>query len=136
MKRIILFVIITILFLSPCLAQNKEQQQNDDPPTPIQLGVLTEKQKKHSKLYNRSPEVPTLISEDRDVLRGIGESFITEDFPYSLPISDYFKNPVCQAETIIVGRVIDKSSQLSEDLKSIFTDYEVKVQTLSKTTLF
>ena len=111
------------------------QQEQDDPPTPIQLGVMNEKQRKNSKRYSRSNEVPSLISEDRDVLRGIGESIISDESPENIPLQEvYFRNPTCQSDAIIIGKVRNKSSQLSEDTKSIFTDYDLEIFDIIKNT--
>ena len=50
------------------LAQDNSQLQNDEQPTPIQEGVLTDKQRKHSKLYKR-PKDAKGFSGTKDVRR-------------------------------------------------------------------
>lgn len=131
-KKIILTVSLifaTLLFALIVLkpkAQDRTQQE-DDPPTPIQLGVMSEKQRRHSKLYRQPRAKKDLISKGGNV-----------NFVYNLPWGAEAPIPTtflqllnerkCNSDAIIIGEVISKASQLTETNTFVFTDYEIGVQ--------
>lgn len=117
-------------------AQDNTQQRAEDPPTPVQLGVISEKQKKNSKRYNR-PNSDSLVNENRNVGVIIGRPFAKEDSSNNFIPSQqtHFQKLACQADTIVIGKVKSKNSQLSEDNTSVFTDYQIEVNTILKTKL-
>lgn len=132
-----ILIAATILFAAVSFhqqAQDKSIPQQDE-PTQIQEGIMTEKQRKHSKLYNRTvSKSKILTSGTENVRRIIGAPFITEN-SLEEPLTSQktsFKKIACQSGTIIVGEIKSKNSQLSEDSNSIFTDYEIVVEDVIK----
>ncbi len=103
----------------------------------LQTGVLTEKQKHHSKLYKeyrRDKKIPEQVAEtnfDFGMTWGTG-------FPGGQPgvspptFSERITKLTCEADAVVVGEVSSKSSQLTEDQDFIFTDYELKVEEVIK----
>jgi len=113
--------------------------QDNEPATKIQPGVMTEKQKEHSKLY------------DKDYTKGHGR--LDEDPPndrvrefqtnmYKPPgferqvepmsIEQFMQRQSCAADAVIVGEVIDKASQLVDSAQFLFTEYTVRVTNVYK----
>ena len=98
--------------------------------TPIQLGVMTEKQKKHSKLfkgnhYKSGPKVADLVAKKGDVklwgpIREVPRS--------QLPLNDSLVNLKCNTDAIIIGTPTSKTSNLIETGTFLFTDYEITVE--------
>ena len=103
----------------------------------LQTGVLTEKQRHHSKLYKeyrRDKKIPEQAAEsnfDFGMTWGTG-------LPGGLPgvtpptLSERITKLSCDADAIVVGEITSKSSQLTEDQDFIFTDYELKVEEVIK----
>lgn len=121
---------------------NKSQQQGDpqpEQPTVIEEGVMTEKQKKHSKLFKRygvltrGKKLKDSPSESGavNVVAEVGDRLL----PASFDLSTYLHNNACKADAIIVGTVNSKASQLVEDGTFTFTDYEVRVEEVLKNNL-
>lgn len=104
------------------------QQEQDDPPTPIQLGVMSEKQRKHSRVFPSS-------GRNRKMTRGQGDVEIistahtvsTFSGKMPPPKSDYFRFYGCQADLIVIAGITNKNSQLTENSDWVFTDYELNV---------
>jgi hypothetical protein len=101
--------------------------------TPTQLGVLTERQRNHSKLYSfysgRSrKKISELIAHPEgrvlgiDFGIGLGPKLAQSETP-----EEYFGKLANVSNAIIRGRVIQKASQITEDDTFIFTDYDVEV---------
>jgi hypothetical protein len=124
---------ITVLMITlPQSAQNKSKNKEDEPTT-IQLGVMSEKQKKHSKLYNQPEEARSkLLSSNKDIKIVIGSPYKIDTSNSSISQEYYFQRVTCQSDTVLVAKVISKASQLSEDKKSVFTDYELQVKNIVK----
>lgn len=127
---IILIVIVTFLGVASFrqLAQQRPPQQQDDPPTPIQLGVMTEKQRKHSKIIPPPRSSRKLTDQPGDVedifYINSGTNFGGRMPP---PKAEYFQRLGCLADTIVIARIISKDSQLTENQDFIFTDYDLEV---------
>jgi|SRR5262245_6918458 len=121
---------VTPLFQAGVTESKKEE------PT-LQTGVLTEKQKHHSKLYKeyrRDRKIPELAAEyDFDFGITIGTGL-----PGGMPgvppptFSERITKLTCDSDAIVVGEVKSKSSQLTEDQDFIFTDYELNVEEVIK----
>ena len=109
--------------------------------TPIQVGVMTEKQRAHSKLFdsdktNRKLDALPLPSEnDKALERGVyiepGTPIISSDAPV-LSFEGFLRDTACASDAVAVVDVKDKSSQLTENREFIFTDYTVVVQEVFK----
>jgi hypothetical protein len=106
--------------------------------TPVQLGVLTEQQRKHSKLYvaygrDFPKKISEFIPQGQSQVQRIGIGLgagpkLTE----SVSPKDYFSGMVTASDAVILGRVIKKVSQITEDDTFIFTDYEVVIMEVFK----
>lgn len=126
-----LFMIATFSVLQQ-KAQEKPQLQQDE-PTVIKKGSMTEKQKKHSKLYERPDEARNLISGTRDVLVVITQPYMqSKQGEAILSQKDYVQKMGCRADTIVLANVKGKTSQLTLDQKTVFTDYDIEVQGIIK----
>ncbi len=110
--------------------------------TPVQFGVLTERQQKHSKLYtsynlqlSHNKKISKRIKEREstvlgtELLIGLGPAF------ESAKPEDFFAEIVKTSDVIIRGKVVKKTSQITEDDFFIFTDYDVTVSEILKNNL-
>ena len=104
--------------------------------TPIQEGVMTEKQKKHSKLFGdfglaaQGKKLRELVVERGDVyLVATVGNVIT---PRSFNLKDFLHNLTCQADAVVIGTVKSKASQIIEEGTFVFTDYELTVTDVLK----
>lgn len=93
--------------------------------TPIQEGVMTAKQKKHSKIFKGYKDRAKL----HDLIAGKGDVEVIQRVgnirtPMSFNLKTYLQELSCKADAIIVGTVKSNASQFNEDGTFIFTDYE------------
>lgn len=112
----------------------KPTQQEE--PTPIQEGVMTTRQKKHSKVFKgfahatRGRKIPDLVSElgDVELSGGIDEVPLIP----RMPISQSLSVIACKSDAVVIGTVNEKLSHLIESGTFTFTDYELTVQEVLK----
>lgn len=131
-KTLVIILIVIVAFLGIAsfrqLAQQRPPQQQDDPPTPIQLGVMTEKQRKHSKIIPPSRGNRNLLQQQGNVEEifyiNSGTNFGGRTPP---PKAEYFRRLACLADSIVIARIISKDSQFTENQDFIFTDYELEI---------
>lgn len=106
-------------------------------PTPIRPGVMTAKQRAHSKLFRgyagevtRGKKLSQLVAERGDVrlVRYAG----TPILPRSPNGNDFLQKLACEADAVVVGEVKSKFSQISEEGAFLFTDYDLSVQEVLK----
>ena len=119
-------------------AADKEYRVAIVDATPVELGVLTEKQRSHSKLYSSYKQMTggARISEriaqaqskvlEMECYVGMVEAQAPET-PES-----YFGRLARESDTIVRGRVTGKASQVTEDDSFIFTDYAAGVTEVLK----
>jgi len=130
---------VAIISTSATIQQNRQKKILSilsEEATPIQEGVLTEKQKEHSKIYKgyasimNGRKIKGLIAErgDVDIWAPIGLEL------YMPPVSldKYLQTLTCDADAAIIGFVKSKSSNLVESGTFLFTDYEVTVKEILK----
>ncbi len=104
--------------------------------TPIQKGVMTEKQKQHSRLFKGfdyvtwGKKLGDLAAEQGDV--SIKKSVGNVRRPVSFSLGDYLRTLTCKSDAIVIGTVKSKSSQLTDDETFVFTDYEISVSDILK----
>src|SRR4030095_5780888 len=124
--------LISLIAIGVSLSQVSGAKSQEEAPT-LQTGVLTEKQKRHSKLYKeyrRDKKIPQEAAEiDFDFGITIGAG-LPGGMPGVTPptFSERITKFTCDSDAIVVGEVTSKSSQLTEDQDFIFTDYELKVE--------
>lgn len=130
-------------------AQAQQGQQNNDKkeikvrdvqkekekfePTSIQEGVMTAKQKKHSKIfkgYKNRPKLRDLMDgkDDIEVREEVGDVIL----PQSFNLNTYLQGLSCRADAVLIGTVKNKASQINEDGTFIFTDYELVAEDVLK----
>lgn len=128
--------VITVMGALHDKTQNSSISTKQEEATPIQEGVMGEKQKKHSKIFKRF-EGATRGRKLRDLVAERGDVEIREDvgttfMPRSFNLKQYLQGLTCEADAVVVGRVKSKSSQLIEEGTFVFTDYEVTAEEVLK----
>jgi hypothetical protein len=125
--------------------QESEYRAELGDATPVQLGVLSDRQRIHSALYKhyaqiRGGKISALVSQfgaqfgdkgkiiDTGVAVGLGP-LLAPDTP-----EHYFQELLRRSDTAIRGKVISKTSQITEDEWFVFTDYDVFVTEVFKNT--
>ena len=93
--------------------------------TPIQKGVMTAKQKKHSKIfkgYRDRAKISDLMAQrgDIEIIQPVGNVRT----PQSFNLDNYLQELSCKADAVVAGTVKSKASQINEDGTFVFTDYE------------
>lgn len=141
-KTILLLLAVLIITVMTAIAALRDQPQHSsaankqEEATPIQEGVLSEKQKKHSKLFKgydlaaKGKKLRDRVAQEGDVniYWLVGDKRVPESFN----LNNYLKDFARQADVVIVGVVQNKSSQLIEQGSYIFTDYELTVEDVLK----
>lgn len=122
--------------LMPQRVVRQQQQQagkEKDDATPVEEGVMTGRQKKHSRLFKGyAQETPNgkrlreLVAEKGDVSisREVGDQIL----PSSFSLDRYLRATSCGASAVVLGVVKGKSSQLTDEGTFTFTDYEITVE--------
>ena len=120
-------------------AEKREYEAELVDATPIERGVLTEKQRVHSALYSYAELNRFSISSLVNRLQNEGKFFHVEALPPLVMLShetatpeDYFGDLASKSNAVIQGKVTDKVSQVTEDDAFIFTDYSVLVTEVYK----
>lgn len=133
-------ILITFITVRIATSQhtNKSGQKipsmKQEEATPIQLGVMTEKQKKRSKLfkgtrYERGYQVADLVAKKGDVqLWGP----ISEVPLYDLPLNESLLKLGCNTDLVVVGSTKSKASHIIAAGTFLFTDYEITVEEVLK----
>lgn len=133
-------VLITATALFAILAFRQEAQDkikpHPDDATPIQIGVMTDRQRLHSKLYDGhgdGQKIVDLLKTHKEVSIVWGEP--SEGGEPSTPrpsINSFVEETTCKSSAVVTGTVVGKESQITNDGDFIFTDYMVKVETVLK----
>lgn len=134
------FTGLVVLLIGVCLIRvfsgGAASALQKEKATLIQEGVLTERQREHSKLfraYGSGQKVSDLAGEE-------GEIEIRSATPLSggdpdspiTTLNQALKHDACVSDAIVTGTVREKSSQLTENGEFIFTDYELTVDDVVK----
>lgn len=113
--------------------RNTQQEKEKSEPTVIQEGVMTAKQKKHSKIfkgYKDREKIKNLITQKGDV--EIRQEVGDVRLPASFNLGVFLRESFCDADAVIIGNVKSKSSQINEDGTFTFTDYEFNTEEVLK----
>jgi len=109
--------------------------------TPVSFGVLTEKQRVHSKLYSYYRElrgtmdsISELAAHNKGKCRTVQTQVFTPLGPLPKPDNPehYFGQLARESDAIVRGKATRKSSQITEDDTFIFTDYDLQVSEVLK----
>lgn len=102
-------------------------------PTVIQEGILSAKQKAHSKLFkHHGPKLRDIAAKRTGVIEVEEEVGLVIDTRASTPDVPVLQSAVKNADAVVVGVLKSKSSQLTEEGNFIFTDYEMSVEEVIK----
>ena len=133
------------------LPMNKTLQEQQNTPRPqatppqkeeatlIQEDLISEKTKKHSKLFKESgykyvtngKKLRDLAKEREgniDMSTSIGEVILPNNFT----IDEYLRDLSCKADAIVIGVITGKSSQITEEGTFTFTEYQVNTDEILK----
>lgn len=129
-----LLILTVITTLSALNGQSqKTDQQDKDVPTPIQEGVITEKQREHGKLYPQSPRGKKLSDYPNGIEIVIGLPLPEKSTSDRMASSfEFLERMACDADAVVLGVIENKSSQLTEKGDFIFTDYGLRVEEVLK----
>lgn len=107
--------------------------------TPIQRGVMTPQQKAHSKLDIFKNPYGASITEELSKLqpnqflrfgRGSNESYDPACPTSKLHVT--LKALAAGADAVVIGQVVEQASQLTEDDRFLFTDYQLDLDRVLK----
>jgi len=139
-KKALLFLMAVTISVATVFAAMRGQSRKGttsnkkEDATPIQEGVMTERQKQHSKLYQRSGG-RNLRNIGKSLVIVIPPPFIEPDDEKTPPtIEELLQRITCNADAVVVGTVTNKTSQLTEDGSFVFTDYDMQVEEIIKNT--
>lgn len=134
-KLLSLFLIVGLGLICLMLNTRAEQSQQDD-ATRIDLGVMTERQREHGKLYKKydsSRKIPELIQSQTGEVQVYRLTPLIAELEGSQPSSqERLSQIICTADTVVIGVVKSKASQLTEDQNFVFTDYEFAIEEVLK----
>lgn len=113
--------------------RNTQKEKDTSEPTVIKEGEMTEKQKKHSKIfkgYKNREKIKDLISKkgDVEIQYEMGDVLLYKNFN----LNNYLQKLFCKADTIVIGKVKTKASQINNDGTFTFTDYEFTAEEVLK----
>ncbi|MBV8857127.1 MAG: hypothetical protein JOZ02_09375 [Acidobacteria bacterium] len=123
------------------VSQAELRRQQAEDATPVQPGVTTERQRVHSRLYSGRQTTGKSLREQSDELARDGQGgdvnvITSPGTPVFSPAPDGKAAPLEAAvegsDAVIVATVTAKQSQLTEDERYVFTDYEVAVKEVLK----
>src|SRR5262249_55182391 len=113
-------------------ASRQIERQKEEPATKVQEGVMTQRQREHSKLFigsgKNNGKKLTEFSEP-----GEAGFYRAPPMPISMPNirhNNSLQGITCLSDVILIATVKDKTSQLTEDGDYIFTEYDVSVETV------
>src|SRR5262245_29396102 len=122
------------------LIEPRELTAQED-ATPIQRGVMTEKQRAHGRLYEDYtvysrglPKIPDQVkSSVPEVLITVEPPLKTlSRDPNQSSAVDFLRELACRSDAVILGTVKSKTSQLTSEEDFVFTDYEMNVNEVLK----
>ena len=138
---LLLLLIVAIAWLIPSNAAQTPVQTSSDQKidaTPIQVGVMSEKQRAHSRLLEREDPYKSgrrldefVDGQPRGALIEPPLEITSPDVP-RLSFPDFIKNFMCEADAVVTAVVTDRASQLTEQKKFVFTDYAMLVEDVYK----
>lgn len=126
-----LLILLGVSFIPS--AHRAQKGEKPDEPTPVIEGVLTERELRHSRLFEGRGTGKKLLDFTGEAHLVIGpglEAGITSNVRPTL--SQYLGKRICASDAVVIGKVLRKQSQLTTDGEFIFTDFSVKVESVLK----
>lgn len=123
------------------VSQGELRRQQAEDATPVQPGVMTQRQRVHSGLYGgRGAQGKTLREQSDEQARagkgGDVNVIVSPGTPVFSPSPDQKSTPLERAvdasDAVVIATVTARESQLTEDERYVFTDYEVAVKEVLK----
>jgi hypothetical protein len=123
----LLFMLLTVATLWAAVLRQDPKFQTKEQPTLVAEGTLTEAQKKHGRLFQDSGRKKLSSLPDGTTIYTPAEP---PDLPSQNENNDQMKRQVfqamaCDADLVIVGKPVRKTTQITEFGDYIFTDYEI-----------
>jgi len=139
-KSIVLIVFAVIALIGATavarfqgLIPKNVQGQVKEEATVIQEGQMTEKRRQHSRLFKHAgpkfSDIATKQKGDVEVEEEVGDVIRLPEPAQRPPV---FHSALCNADAVVIGTIVDKSSQLTDEGNFIFTDYQVTVEEVIK----
>lgn len=141
---LVAFVITGIIATTSSQTRNNNQVQQDE-PTVVKKGQVTEKEREYSKEYKKqySDHKARRLSEvvefskrkgnTQEIKVIIGEPDVVSIDDKPLPTeSEFLRGLSCKADVIVLGSVKNKVAHLLDDETFVFTEYEFSVQDILK----
>lgn len=134
--KLVLFSLLVGLGLTCLILNSNAQQSQREDATKIELGVTTEKQREHGKLYkkyNGDRKIPDMIRSQAGEIQVYRLAPLIAELEGSQPSpQERLRQILCAADTVVTGVAKSKASQLTEDQNFIFTDYEFSIEEVLK----
>ena len=130
-------LVISIIFAFT-IKQEAQIGIQKETATPVRKGVMTNRQREHSKLYSDRRVNSRKLTDFRgDEAQGevnvtSGQEYGSFDFSARPTPNEYIRDQACDADLIIFGKATAKESQLTPEETYIFTDYTFSVDKLLK----
>jgi hypothetical protein len=132
-KLMLLITSILVVCLASGFVSLHSQQQRDywrhEVPTPVVDGVLTDRQKEHSKLYETYENGKNI--RDELIQKGGLERFRIVCGAF-LTLPDLVTELAEKADAIVIATFVSKSSQITSGGTYIFTDYDLRIEQVLK----
>ena len=126
-----------IFFATPRTQGQKEQ----DGPTVIKKGQITDKERGYSKEYkklygNRSDKKLTALKQKGGLGIVIGPADVahSSDEP-AITANQFLERLACRSDAIVIGAITSKSSHLSDDETFVYSEYDFKIENVIKDNL-
>lgn len=131
---------ITVMSALYGRTQNGLTASKQEEATPIQEGVMTDRQKKHSKLFKgysnvtRGKKLRELAAErgNVEVIYELEDGQAPRSSELHQYLNKYLQKVRCGADAVVIGSVLSKASQIIEEGTFAFTDYELTVEEILK----
>jgi hypothetical protein len=119
--------------------QKPDTGQDKEPAKKIEPGVMSEKQKEHSKLYDGYyPKGQGRLDEDplnqrvRDFQANMYSPPGLGPAQAAIPIEQFMQRKSCTADAVVAGEVMDNAPQLVASGQFLFTEYTVRITDVYK----
>lgn len=135
-KTLILSLVLVAVLLSLVrLSVTQSQIDVKEIATPVTKGVMSEKQKEHSKLYSayrKTTKLPDLTrqqggNQNQEVNISILPAIPELATSGAGTASDALEKLAAKADVVVIATAINKTSQITEDETFVFTDYDLSV---------